>query len=76
MPDTVILFKLHEECGRLINLHDWLLAFAEIVCPGKQPDRSVQARFIQGVMELQYLGFVKRSGRKTDHVSRLTWGNV
>lgn len=76
MPDTAILFKLHEECGRLINLYDWLHAFTEIVAPGEQPDRTMQARFMQGVMELQHLGFIKKTGRKTDHVSRLTWGQL
>ena len=32
------------------------------------------ARFIQGVSELQLLGFIKPTQRKTDHVQRLTWG--
>ena len=32
------------------------------------------ARFIRAVSELQFLGFVKATKRKTDHVERLTWG--
>ena len=24
LPDICIVYKLHEECGRLINLYDWL----------------------------------------------------
>lgn len=32
------------------------------------------ARFIQAVSELQLLGFIKPTQRKTDHVQRLTWG--
>jgi len=32
------------------------------------------ARFIQAVSELQFLGFIRPTQRKTDHVQRLTWG--
>ncbi|KAI9143846.1 hypothetical protein BKA69DRAFT_51803 [Paraphysoderma sedebokerense] len=34
------------------------------------------ARFIKSLGELQFLGFVKPTTRKTDHVVRLTWGRV
>ena len=34
----------------------------------------IQARFIKAVAQLQLLGFVQSSKRKTDHVARLTWG--
>ncbi|PIO02471.1 hypothetical protein AB205_0054820, partial [Aquarana catesbeiana] len=30
-PDICIAYKLHLECGRLINLYDWLEAFATVV---------------------------------------------
>ena len=33
-----------------------------------------RARFIKSISELQFLGFIKPTGRKTDHVVRLTWG--
>ena len=39
-----------------------------------KPDKLLQARFIRAVSELQFLGFVKPTKRKTDHVARLTWG--
>ncbi|KAF9351066.1 Origin recognition complex subunit 3 [Mortierella sp. AD094] len=38
--------------------------------------KEVQARFISGVAELQFMGFIKPTNRKTDHVQRLTWGNI
>ncbi|KAG0199401.1 Origin recognition complex subunit 3 [Mortierella sp. GBA30] len=38
--------------------------------------KDVQARFISGVAELQFMGFIKPTNRKTDHVMRLTWGNI
>lgn len=34
----------------------------------------VSARFIQAVSELEFLGFIKSTKQKTDHVARLTWG--
>ncbi len=34
-----------------------------------------QARFARVVSSLQFLGFVKPSRRKTDHVAKLTWGD-
>ena len=31
MPDTSILYKLHLECGRLVNLHDLFIAFRTVI---------------------------------------------
>ncbi|XP_062517418.1 origin recognition complex subunit 3-like isoform X2 [Corticium candelabrum] len=90
-PDTCIVYKLYEECSRLINLYDWMQAFISVVSQLEETvDRSkrkqaklrkkaeintnLHARFIRAVSELQFLGFVKATKRKTDHVERLTWG--
>ncbi|XP_030641015.1 origin recognition complex subunit 3 [Chanos chanos] len=83
-PDICIVYKLHLECGRLINLYDWLEAYSTVVsaAEGKDPesadygkvDELKHARFIQAVSELEFLGFVKSTKQKTDHVARLTWG--
>lgn len=83
LPDISVAFKLHLECGRLINLYDWLQAFLTVVEPPAKAKRKAkddekeafQARFIQAVSELQFLGFIKATKRKTDHVARLTWGS-
>nr|XP_009666645.1 PREDICTED: origin recognition complex subunit 3 isoform X3 [Struthio camelus australis] len=83
-PDICIAYKLHLECGRLINLVDWLEAFSTVVMAVEGPnadaaasdqvDDIIHARFIRAVSELELLGFVKPSKQKTDHVARLTWG--
>ena len=39
----------------------------------KSVDQRMQARFSRAVSELQFLGFIKTSKRKTDHVERLTF---
>ncbi|XP_045195815.2 origin recognition complex subunit 3-like [Mercenaria mercenaria] len=80
MPDTCIIYKLHLECGQLINLYDWMQAYLTVVQPededidSNEQSQQLQARFIQAVSQLQFLGFVKPTKRKTDHVARLTWG--
>ena len=38
-------------------------------------DPVLQARFTRAVSALQFLGFIKPSKRKTDHVAKLTWGD-
>jgi origin recognition complex subunit 3 len=80
LPDICIVYKLHLECGRLINMFDWLQAFLAIVNPNESGEEQrevapeIQARFTCSVAELQFLGFIKPSKKKTDHVTRLTWG--
>ncbi|KAL9913014.1 origin recognition complex subunit 3 isoform 1-T1 [Glossina fuscipes fuscipes] len=77
LPDISIAYKLHLECGHLINLYDWLQAFRSVVDfnedDQEEIDTQIQARFTRSVAELQYLGYIKMSKRKTDHATRLTW---
>ncbi|XP_052859987.1 origin recognition complex subunit 3 [Anopheles cruzii] len=78
LPDLSVAYKLHLECGRMINLFDWLQAFRTVVDEAnteeeQQVDPKIQARFTRAVAELQFLGFIKTSKKKTDHVTRLTW---
>ncbi|XP_026141118.1 origin recognition complex subunit 3 isoform X2 [Carassius auratus] len=83
-PDLCIVYKLHLECGRLINLYDWLEAYVTVMSAAEDQDTNSEeggkydslkhARFIQAVSEMEFLGFVKSTKQKTDHVARLTWG--
>ncbi|XP_026751186.2 origin recognition complex subunit 3 [Galleria mellonella] len=78
LPDVCLAYKLHRECGKHINLFDWLQAFAAVLRPEddddqRQQDTNIHIRFTRAVAELQFLGFIKSSKRKTDHVMRLTW---
>ncbi|XP_028995450.1 origin recognition complex subunit 3 isoform X2 [Betta splendens] len=83
-PDICITYKLHLECGRLINLYDWLEAYTTVVSAAEGNDSDSDhigkvddvkhARFIRAVSELEFLGFIKSTKQKTDHVARLTWG--
>ncbi|XP_025155022.1 origin recognition complex subunit 3 [Harpegnathos saltator] len=78
LPDLSIIYKLHLESRKLINMYDWLQAFLTIVNPQaaqeqeqRDVDPRMQARFTQAVAALQFLGFIKTSRSKTDHVRRL-----
>ncbi|XP_065369234.1 origin recognition complex subunit 3 [Calliphora vicina] len=77
LPDLSVIYKLHLECGRMINLYDWLQAFRSVVDfndeEQEQINPQIQARFTRAVAELQFLGYIKMSKRKTDHATRLTW---
>jgi len=84
-PDLAIGYKLHLECPRLINVFDWLTCWDAIVASGEGkegeeesqgPSDTNQARFARVLAELQLLGFIKTSTRKTDHVARLTFGGT
>eukprot|EP00042_Codosiga_hollandica_P046810 m.497420 g.497420 ORF g.497420 m.497420 type:complete len:264 (-) comp57312_c0_seq21:754-1545(-) len=70
LPDTIIVYNLHRECGKLINLFDLLQAFASVIAQDSSSE-DVQARFVQAISQLQYLGFLKPTKRKTDHMQRL-----
>ncbi|CAH1997449.1 unnamed protein product [Acanthoscelides obtectus] len=50
MPDICIAYKLHLECGKMINLYDWLQAFLSIVDPSDADEES--DRYVKP--ELQY----------------------
>ncbi|ALC42132.1 lat [Drosophila busckii] len=83
LPDLSLVYKLHLECGRMINIFDWLQAFRSVLrvaddqesadVAQEQLDPQLQARFTRAVAELQFLGYIKMSKRKTDHATRLTW---
>ncbi|XP_059475378.1 origin recognition complex subunit 3 [Neocloeon triangulifer] len=84
-PDVCISYHLHLEFMKHINLYDWLQSFNLIVERGGKHDddeeedckisTKTQARFTQSIADLQFLGFIKPTARKADHVLRLTWGN-
>ncbi|KAH8873115.1 Origin recognition complex subunit 3 [Schistosoma japonicum] len=75
--DLCILYKLLLETSKIVNLYDWLMAFATIlgesVDSQNPPSQEIQCRFLQGLAELQHLGCIKSTRRKVDHVIRLTW---
>lgn len=78
LPDLSISYKLHLESGKLINLYDMMQSFKAVKSGGAtlaaQEEKIVEAQFFRSIAELQFLGLVKPTQRKTDHVQRMTWG--
>lgn len=81
LPDLSLSYKLHLESGKLINLYDMMQAFRGVKASTAQKklsaeqEKLIEAQFFRSVAELQLLGLVKATQRKTDHVARMTWGS-
>ncbi|XP_050542616.1 origin recognition complex subunit 3 isoform X2 [Daktulosphaira vitifoliae] len=83
MPDVCIAYKLHLESRfDQINMYDWLQKFLSVVSTNQCDEKDdndinpeLQARFVKAVNELQYLGYIRPSKYKADHVQRLTCGS-
>ncbi|KYN17525.1 Origin recognition complex subunit 3 [Trachymyrmex cornetzi] len=73
-----LIFSYMSNSSTAKKSHFLVDAFLTIVDPQTQHaeqrdvDPLLQARFTQAVAALQFLGFIKTSRRKTDHVKRLT----
>lgn len=75
-PPTAILYQLYLETGALINVADLWTAFYAIVGGGSDDEdneRAALLSFYQGLAELRFLGFVKPTRKKSDHVAKLAW---
>lgn len=76
-----IVYRVYLECGHMINLFDWLQAFVERVENAdlkdlpQQKRKRMQALFFRSITELQFMGFIKPTNRKVDHVVKLTNGS-
>ena len=78
-PATSILHELYlESATGLINLYDWFRAFAEIKSTENEEqelsEEQLYATFMSSLDELVWMGYVKRTLRKTDHVEKLVGG--
>jgi Origin recognition complex winged helix C-terminal len=52
----------------MINVYDWYQSFDYF-----KKDENAQAAFVRALGEMAMIGFTRATGRKTDHVLRLTW---
>ncbi|KAI9008615.1 hypothetical protein DFJ74DRAFT_363658 [Hyaloraphidium curvatum] len=81
MGDPQIAYRLHLEHGRMVNLADWAVQFRDVVNGsverkeeedgGEEAEwraKEVHARFVRSASELQFVGLVKRTNRRKDHV--------
>jgi hypothetical protein len=68
VPDTALVFQLMSSCPtRYIGLPDIMEAFVQdTTCDAAQ----AQARFSRAISELQFMGFLKSTARRTDAAER------
>ncbi|KAL8824564.1 MAG: hypothetical protein Q9191_004967 [Dirinaria sp. TL-2023a] len=77
-PATAVLYQLYLESGSLINTADLWSAFQTIMTTDDAEDEDekqarVLALFSSALAELMYLGMIKSSRKKADHLTKLLW---
>lgn len=76
-PAISICYEMYLECGSLINVADLWSAFWTVYNPqGEHEDFEKQknmALFERTLAELNYLGMIRHSRKKQDHLGKLTW---
>lgn len=71
-PATAILYQLYLESGSLINASDLWQAF-QAVSGGERNEEENMALFQRALAELQYLGMLKRTRKRVDHIAKAAW---
>ncbi|KAK4499501.1 hypothetical protein PRZ48_010016 [Zasmidium cellare] len=71
-PSTAVLYQLYLESGNMINASDLWQAFQAVV-GDSQDEQQVMAQFQRGLAEMRYLGFVKNTRKRVDHVAKVAW---
>ncbi|KAE9971384.1 hypothetical protein EG328_003140 [Venturia inaequalis] len=73
-PATSLLYRLYLESGALISVADLWSAFSAIVGDEEGGDeKEVMPLFERALAELKYLGLIKGTRKKTDHVAKAAW---
>lgn len=71
-PATAVLYQLYLESGSLINVSDLWQAF-QAVMGGEKEEGDLMSLFQRGLAELRYLGLVKSTRKRADHVAKVAW---
>ncbi|KAF2869327.1 origin recognition complex subunit 3 N-terminus-domain-containing protein [Massariosphaeria phaeospora] len=72
-PASAILYQMYLESGALINVSDLWSAFHAIAGEGEEEEDGESKTMQRGLAELKYLGLVKPSRKKTDHIAKTMW---
>ena len=72
LPPVCVAFKLFTQMGSMVNVADWLDSF-KCILESRNKKIKKDATFFQSVSDLQFLGLLKPTQRKTDHVQKVTW---
>ncbi|KAG9531838.1 hypothetical protein KCU93_g1512, partial [Aureobasidium melanogenum] len=74
-PSTAILYQLYLEGGAMMNVADLRIAFVTIL-GDDQDEILTNALFQRSLAELRYLGLVRGTRKKADHVMKISWKGV
>lgn len=71
-PGTAVLYQLYLESGNMINASDLWQAFQAVIGDGED-EQQTMALFQRALAEMRYLGFVKNTRKRVDHVAKVAW---
>ena len=71
-PATAVLYQLYLESGTLINASDLWQAF-QAVMGDEHSEGQNMALFQGGLAEMKYLGMMKDTRKRVDHVAKVAW---
>lgn len=71
-PATAVLFQLYLESGNLINVSDLWQAFRAVLGEEHDEERTMTL-FQRALAELRYLGLVKSTRKRVDHIAKAAW---
>ncbi|KAF1996241.1 hypothetical protein P154DRAFT_443665 [Amniculicola lignicola CBS 123094] len=74
-PATAILYQLYLESGAIINVSDLWSAFNTIAgdAEDENTESKTMALFQRSLAELKYLGLIKPTKKKADHIAKAMW---
>ncbi|KAL8699426.1 MAG: hypothetical protein Q9224_001418 [Gallowayella concinna] len=80
-PATSLLYQLYLESGTIINISDLWSAFYTIIGTENMNDEideqeKALAVFSRALAELKYLGMIKNSRKKPDHLAKILWNGL
>ncbi|KAK4629144.1 Origin recognition complex subunit 3 [Fulvia fulva] len=72
-PATAVLYQLYLESGSLINASDLWQAFAAVMGESQDDEHATMALFQRALADMKYLGLVKNTRKRVDHVAKVAW---
>ena len=78
-PATALVYQLYLESGSIVNIADMWAAFQAITGSEKADEENdtehekLLGLFYRSLAELRYLGLIKGSRKRKDHVTKIKW---